>query len=117
MKRFAGAALLCLALSGQTFEVASVKPNDSGTGHSDVDVDGNLLRMKNVTLKACIVWAFGLTDAQVSGPSWLDSERFDIVAKTESGALSLRCSRPFSWSDSSWPRIAKRRSRRSTNWW
>jgi uncharacterized protein (TIGR03435 family) len=70
---------------GQTFEVASVKPNDSGTGHSDVDVDGNLLRMKNVTLKACIVWAFRTTDAQVSGPSWLESERFDITAKAESG--------------------------------
>ena len=85
MKRFTVAALLCFALSGQTFEVASVKPNDTGTGHSDVDVDGNLLRMKNVTLKACIVWAFRLSDAEVQGPSWLESERFDIVAKTESG--------------------------------
>lgn len=85
MKRFAAAALVCFALAGQTFEVASVKPNDSGTGHSDVDVDGNLLRMKNVTLKACIVWAFRLSDAEVYGPSWLDSERFDITAKTEFG--------------------------------
>src|ERR1700692_2419156 len=86
MKRFAAVAFLCSAIFGQTFEVASVKPNDSGPGHSDVDVDGNLLRMKNVTLKACIVWAFRTTDAQVSGPSWLESERFDIVAKAESGS-------------------------------
>jgi len=86
MKRCAAVAFLSSALFAQTFEVASVKPNGSGTGHSDVDVDNNLLRMNNVTLKACIVWAFGVTDAQVSGPSWLDSERFDIVAKTESGA-------------------------------
>ncbi|HEV1284485.1 MAG TPA: TIGR03435 family protein [Bryobacteraceae bacterium] len=86
MKRFAAVAFLCSALFGQTFEVASLKPNDSGPGHSDVDVDGNLLRMKNVTLKACIVWAFRTTDAQVSGPSWLESERFDIVAKAESGS-------------------------------
>jgi uncharacterized protein (TIGR03435 family) len=85
MKRFAAVAFLSCALFAQTFEVASVKPNDSGTGHSDVDVDGNLLRMKNVTLKACIVWAFRTTDAQVSGPSWLESERFDITAKAESG--------------------------------
>ena len=88
MKRFA-AALVSFALSGQTFEVASVKPNDSGTGHSDVDVDGNLVRMKNVTLKACIVWAFRLSDAEVYGPAWLDSERFDITAKTESGAAAV----------------------------
>src|SRR5271165_2702658 len=85
MKRCAAAAFLSMVLSGQTFEVASVKPNDSGPGHSDVDVDGNLLRMKNVTLKACIVWAYDLTDAQVYGPSWVDSERFDIVAKAEAG--------------------------------
>jgi uncharacterized protein (TIGR03435 family) len=85
MKRCAAAAFLSSALFAQTFEVASVKPNSSGSGHSDVDVDNNLLRMNNVTLKACIVWAFGMTDAQVSGPTWLESERFDIVAKAESG--------------------------------
>jgi uncharacterized protein (TIGR03435 family) len=85
MKRFSAVVFLSSAIFAQTFEVASVKPNSSGSGHSDTDVDNNLLRMTNVTLKACIVWAFSMTDAQVSGPSWLDSERFDIVAKTESG--------------------------------
>jgi uncharacterized protein (TIGR03435 family) len=78
--------LLCCPTDAQTFEVASIKPNVSGPGHSDVDVDGNLLRMKNVTLKACITWAFRVTDPEVSGPDWLDSERFEIIAKTESGA-------------------------------
>jgi uncharacterized protein (TIGR03435 family) len=85
MKRFAAIALLSSALFGQTFEVASVKPNPSGSGHSDTDVDGNLLRMNNVTLKACITWAFRMTDSQVYGPEWLASERFNIVAKAESG--------------------------------
>jgi len=46
------AVVLISALAGQSFEVASVKPNSSGSGHSDVDTDGNLLRMNNVTLKA-----------------------------------------------------------------
>jgi uncharacterized protein (TIGR03435 family) len=79
--------ILFAALSfAQTFEVASVKPNPTGGGHSDTDVDGNLLRMKNVTLKACICWAFRVTDAEILGPPWLESERFDIVAKAESGA-------------------------------
>lgn len=85
MKRIVTLAFLCSALFAQTFEVASVKPNVSGSGHSDTDVDGNLLRMKNVTLKACITWAYRMTDSQVSGPDWLTSERFDIVAKAESG--------------------------------
>jgi uncharacterized protein (TIGR03435 family) len=84
MKRLA-LALVCFPLLGQTFEVASVKPNPSGSGHSDVDVDGNLLRMNNVTLKACIAWAYRATDSEISGPDWLNSERFDLVAKAESG--------------------------------
>ncbi len=79
------ATLLCWIAQAQTFEVASIKPNLTGGGHSDVDVDGNLLRMKNVTLKACLTWAYRVTDAEVAGPPWLESERFDIVAKTESG--------------------------------
>jgi uncharacterized protein (TIGR03435 family) len=77
--------LLSAAIFAQTFEVASVKPNATGSGHSDIDVDGNLLRMNNVTLRACITWAYRTTDSQVSGPEWLTSERFDIVAKSESG--------------------------------
>jgi uncharacterized protein (TIGR03435 family) len=85
MKRFAMLLAVSAVLFGQTFEVASVKPNPSGSGHSDTDVDGNLLRMTNVTLKACITWAYRMTDAQIAGPEWLESERFDIVAKTESG--------------------------------
>ena len=85
MKPLAAAVFISATLFGQAFEVASIKPNPTGGGHSDTDVDGNLLRMKNVTLKACITWAYGMTDAQVFGPDWLTSERFDIVAKTESG--------------------------------
>lgn len=85
MRPLATAVLISVALFGQTFEVASIKPNPSGNGHSDTDVDGNLLRMKNVTLKACITWAYRITDSQISGPDWLASERFDITAKTESG--------------------------------
>lgn len=84
MKPLAAVIFIC-ALAGQTFEVASVKPNQTGSGHSDVETDGNLLRMNNVTLRLCLTWAYRITDAQVVGPDWLTSERFDIVAKTESG--------------------------------
>jgi uncharacterized protein (TIGR03435 family) len=85
MKPLATAVFISAALFGQAFEVASIKPNPTGSGHSDTDVDGNLLRMKNVTLKACITWAYRMTDSQISGPDWLASERFDITAKAESG--------------------------------
>jgi len=39
---------------------------------------------ENATLRAIIMFAFGVRDFQISGgPSWFDSDRFDIVAKPE----------------------------------
>jgi uncharacterized protein (TIGR03435 family) len=38
----------------------------------------------NVTLKRCIVGAYGLTPRQVlSGPTWVDTDRFQITARAE----------------------------------
>lgn len=85
MRQLGALVFACCLACGQTFEVISVKTNPSGSGHSDTDVDGNLLRMTNVTLKAMITWAYRVTDAEVLGPPWMESERFDVVAKTESG--------------------------------
>jgi uncharacterized protein (TIGR03435 family) len=69
----------------QRFEVASVKPSipdpnaSSGikTGHGKLD--GN-----NVTLKRCIMGAYGVGPHQVAGgPDWLDSDTFEISAKAD----------------------------------
>jgi uncharacterized protein (TIGR03435 family) len=86
MKPFLTIALLSSALLAQTFEVASVKPNATGSGHAGLDIDGNMIRMTNVTLQSVIVWAYEISAPRLSGPGWLESERYDIVAKTESGA-------------------------------
>src|SRR5262249_10232461 len=40
------------------------------------------LTMRNVSLRSCIVWAYGLRNYQVAAPGWLADERYDIVAKT-----------------------------------
>jgi uncharacterized protein (TIGR03435 family) len=37
--------------------------------------------MRNVRLTACIRWAYGVQEYQVSGPGWLNDVRVDIVAK------------------------------------
>jgi uncharacterized protein (TIGR03435 family) len=43
--------------------------------------------MNNVTLKRCIMGAYGVGPNQITGgPAWLESERYEIVAKAEQGA-------------------------------
>jgi uncharacterized protein (TIGR03435 family) len=68
------------------FEVASVKINKSGdsNGGSSVRPGGRYIAT-NITLRALVRSAYGLLhDDQLSGgPSWINSQRFDIIAKAE----------------------------------
>jgi len=68
------------------FEVASVRVNSSGNGHHSVERDTGRITMTNVDLKSAIALAYGVTESQVSGPGWLDSERYDVIAKAPEGA-------------------------------
>jgi uncharacterized protein (TIGR03435 family) len=83
------AACLCL---GQTpaapaFDVASVKATElsraggEGSKRQSVNTSPGSLIMRNFSLKSCVQWAYNLKDYQVSGPGWIESERYDIVAK------------------------------------
>jgi uncharacterized protein (TIGR03435 family) len=69
------------------FEVASVKPNKSGDGtRGRVDLQpGGRLTATNVTLRQLIQSAYqrhAFDRLEISGgPPWIDSDRFDIVAK------------------------------------
>ena len=75
---------LQLALS-QTFEVASIRASQfqsadgEGGQAENINVSGDRLTMRNVTLRSCISWAYNLQDFQVSGNLGVD--RFDITAK------------------------------------
>ena len=88
----AGLALLTAgAVFGQTpatapaFEVASVKPAPPPTNPGQLKVqmggDPGMIDYKNVSLKMVIARAYDLKEFQVSGPDWLDTTRFDIMAK------------------------------------
>lgn len=68
------------------FEVASVKPNTSGTGNYGTTTSKGQIRFDNASLKSCIQQAFDVRDFSLSGPGWLDDARFDIVAKIPAGA-------------------------------
>jgi len=77
------------AATNPTFEVASVKPNRSGPGPIRLGfAPGGRFMATNVTLRMLIGVAYGapriLPDFQIlGGPKWLESERFDIVAKAD----------------------------------
>jgi len=77
-------------VSPLAFDVASVKPDRRGPGDRDVDHDGGLLTMTNVSLKRCIMLAYGVGDDRVFGPAWIDSEAYDISAKVLSGGVDTQ---------------------------
>src|SRR5689334_1861616 len=65
------------------FEVASVKPSKpSADGRLMIRLGGDPGRINytNMSLKMLITRAYGVKDYQVSGPDWMDSERFDVTA-------------------------------------
>jgi uncharacterized protein (TIGR03435 family) len=80
-----GVVLSLGAAFGQSFEVAIVKPNNSGRNSSTSDTDNNSLRAENISLKQLIERAYGIADYSLSGPAWLGDARFDIAAKQAAG--------------------------------
>ncbi len=77
-----------------TFEVASIKPAapqamrrlqgsvDGGPGTPDP----GRIRFTDVSLRVLILHAYNVQSFQVSGPSWMDSQGFDVIAKVPDGA-------------------------------
>jgi bla regulator protein BlaR1 len=78
--RVAGAASTVPA-----FEVASIKPNKSGTGMTMLHTTPVGFSASNISLRALIQQAYGVEENQILGaPSWVGSERYDIEAKVAS---------------------------------
>ena len=81
--------LLCFSLAASglaqtsrpAFEVASVKLNQQFSQAETVDTSPGTLTMRSVTLITAMMWAYRLQAPQISGPGWLDSQRYDIFAK------------------------------------
>ena len=69
------------------FEAASVKPNKSGGNSTNFGFQaGGRFNATNITLRTLIAAAYGAPQPLplfevLGGPNWLDSDRFDIVAK------------------------------------
>jgi uncharacterized protein (TIGR03435 family) len=69
------------------FEVASVKPNSRNDGQIMVGSQGGRYTAIGVSLGVLIRSAYQVQEFQIiGGPGWLDSDRFDVVAKEPDGA-------------------------------
>ena len=76
------ASVLAQNPAPQAFEIASVKINrQQPFVDRDLSVKGATLTMRNLNLKVIAAWAYNLQWSQIAGPSWIDSDRFDIIAK------------------------------------
>jgi uncharacterized protein (TIGR03435 family) len=77
-----------VAPSKQAFDVASIKPNKTGARNSGFRrFKGGQLDATNITLKMLISFAYDVPQNQiVGGPAWVDSERYDVLAKPEESA-------------------------------
>jgi uncharacterized protein (TIGR03435 family) len=65
-----------------TFDVASVKLGaDDRVEGRRIQTTPNSLTTRGLTLRACILWAYGMP-AKLIAPDWIDDVRLDIVAKT-----------------------------------
>lgn len=69
------------------FEVASIKVSKAAPGSDSSKTTLGSLWMRNMTLRASIGMAYDVKELQVlGGPKWLDSDRYDIDAKSAGAA-------------------------------
>ena len=67
-----------------TFEVASIKPSNSGRPGMSIETGAGRFKAINATVSFLIQYAYSIKYFQLTGgPSWIGSEKFDIEAKSE----------------------------------
>jgi uncharacterized protein (TIGR03435 family) len=69
------------------FEVATIKPTEPNwTGGRYMTMKGGQFAGKNYQIRVLLAAAYSLIpDAITGGPAWLDSDHYDVVAKTPGG--------------------------------
>ena len=81
-----GTAGSALRAQSPAFEVATVRIHPAGdNGMGFPDFKNGTFTARNVPMRRLLRAAYGLSDLQISGPDWLDSDRYDVVAKSPQG--------------------------------
>jgi uncharacterized protein (TIGR03435 family) len=92
IKRMTGVSLTLVMAFAQkplAFDAASVNPNTSSTGGFSMGTSHGRLTATNVPVRALILKGFHAKDFQVTGgPGRLETERYDVVAKTGNTNIS-----------------------------
>src|SRR5215467_3405193 len=70
--------------SSPAFEVASVKVNTAG-GPTTGNGKGDTLTLYNMPMRVIIARAFQVPNDRITGPDWLNTDGFDILAKPGPG--------------------------------
>lgn len=84
-----------------TFEVASIKPSGSDPHRVMIQIQpGGGLRTSGTSLKMLLTYAYDVRDFQISGgPSWINTDRYDIMAKTGDEPVSENPDDPSKMTD------------------
>jgi uncharacterized protein (TIGR03435 family) len=73
-----------IAAASLVYEVASIKPNNSGSDRQRILLPPDGFKATNVTLHMLIRVAYGVEDNQISDePKWVKSENYDVEAKID----------------------------------
>jgi uncharacterized protein (TIGR03435 family) len=80
-------AVVAFGQPRDAFEVTSIKPADPAARGVRLQITpGGGLRADNINLRALMEFAFDVQNFQIAGgPAWIDSQRFDILAKPPEG--------------------------------
>ena len=69
-----------------SFDVATIKPNQSFKERPTITYESGQVRFGHVSLESAIGEAYSLKPYQIVGPQWIQNEAFDIVAKAAQAA-------------------------------
>src|SRR5579863_6876795 len=80
--------LFAQAAAPPAFEVATIKPSQPETPGPLIGISAGRLILTSFTLKELMVFAYWIHPRQVLGAAgWMESDKFDIVAKPEGGQV------------------------------
>ncbi len=89
LRILAWAVAINLLSFGQSFETVTIKQDKSGGPPGALRTQRDGLTGTNVTLKQLMLFAWELPASRLSGPSWIETERYDVAVTGMPGGSKL----------------------------